>query len=106
LALSAGIGGHNGSFLPGERNIVLVGRTGTGKSHLAIAITASVVRAGARSRYFTPSIWSPGSRAGPASAKLARSRARHGQAKHPNIGGATNCKMQMLVPLAHIRFMS
>jgi DNA replication protein DnaC len=41
-----------GSFLPGRRNIVLVGGTGTGKTHLAIAITASVVRAGARGRYF------------------------------------------------------
>jgi DNA replication protein DnaC len=41
-----------GSFLAGRRNIVLVGGTGTGKTHLAIAITASVVRAGARGRYF------------------------------------------------------
>ncbi len=41
-----------GSFLPGQRNIVLVGGTGTGKTHLAVAITASVVRAGARGRYF------------------------------------------------------
>jgi DNA replication protein DnaC len=43
---------HAGSFLPGKRNIVLVGGTGAGKTHLAIAITASVVRAGARGRYF------------------------------------------------------
>ena len=43
---------HAGSFLPAQRNIVLVGGTGTGKTHLAIAITASVVRAGARGRYF------------------------------------------------------
>ena len=43
---------HTGSFLAGKRNIVLVGGTGTGKTHLAIAITASVVRAGARGRYF------------------------------------------------------
>ncbi len=42
---------HAGSFLPAQRNIVLVGGTGTGKTHLAIAITASVVRAGARGRY-------------------------------------------------------
>ena len=41
-----------GSFLAAKRNIVLVGGTGTGKTHLAIAITASVVRAGARGRYF------------------------------------------------------
>ena len=43
---------HSGSFLPGRRNIVLVGGTGTGKTHLAIAITAHVVRTGARGRYF------------------------------------------------------
>jgi len=43
---------HGGSFLSAKRNIVLVGGTGTGKTHLAIAITASVVRAGARGRYF------------------------------------------------------
>jgi DNA replication protein DnaC len=43
---------HAGSFLPAQRNIVLVGGTGTGKTHLTIAITASVIRAGARGRYF------------------------------------------------------
>ena len=43
---------HAGSFLPNRRNIVLVGGTGTGKTHLAVAITAAVVRAGARGRYF------------------------------------------------------
>ncbi len=43
---------HDGAFLPNHRNIVLVGGTGTGKTHLAIAITANVVRAGARGRYF------------------------------------------------------
>jgi DNA replication protein DnaC len=43
---------HGGSFLSGRRNVVLVGGTGTGKTHLAIAITANVVRAGARGRYF------------------------------------------------------
>jgi DNA replication protein DnaC len=43
---------HAGAFLLGQRNIVLVGGTGTGKTHLAIAITANVVRAGARGRYF------------------------------------------------------
>src|SRR3546814_4114975 len=42
---------HDGSFLPSRRNIVLVGGTGTGKTHLAIAITANVVRRGARARY-------------------------------------------------------
>ena len=43
---------HGGAFLPNRRNVVLVGGTGTGKTHLAIAITAAVVRAGARGRYF------------------------------------------------------
>lgn len=43
---------HGGSFLTNRRNVVLVGGTGTGKTHLAIAITAAVVRAGARGRYF------------------------------------------------------
>ncbi len=43
---------HSGAFLPAWRNVVLVGGTGTGKTHLAIAITANVVRAGARGRYF------------------------------------------------------
>lgn len=43
---------HSGSFLAGQRNIVLVGGTGTGKTHLASAITANVVRNGARGRYF------------------------------------------------------
>jgi DNA replication protein DnaC len=43
---------HAGDFLPTHRNIVLVGGTGTGKTHLATAITAGVVRAGARGRYF------------------------------------------------------
>jgi Cdc6-like AAA superfamily ATPase len=43
---------HSGSFLAEQRNVVLVGGTGTGKTHLAAAITANVVRAGARGQYF------------------------------------------------------
>jgi len=43
---------HGGCVLAEHRNIVLIGGTGTGKTHLAIAITANVVRAGARGRYF------------------------------------------------------
>ena len=42
----------SGGFVAQQRNIVLVGGTGTGKTHLATAITASVVCAGARGRYF------------------------------------------------------
>jgi DNA replication protein DnaC len=44
---------HGGSFLETKRNCVLVGGTGTGKSHLSIAITANCVRKGARARFFT-----------------------------------------------------
>ena len=43
---------YEGGFLAGQRNAVLVGGTGTGKSHLAIAIAANCVRNGARARFF------------------------------------------------------
>lgn len=43
---------HDGSFLEAKRNVVLVGGTGTGKTHLAIAIAAACVRRGARARFF------------------------------------------------------
>ena len=36
-----------------SRNIVLVGGTGTGKSHLAIAITPHAIRQGKRGRFFS-----------------------------------------------------
>ena len=42
-----------GSFLTEQRNAVLIGGTGTGKSHLAIAIARNCIRAGARGRFFT-----------------------------------------------------
>jgi DNA replication protein DnaC len=41
-----------GAFLAQQRNAVLVGGTGTGKSHLAIAIARSCIRAGARGRFY------------------------------------------------------
>ncbi len=41
-----------GDFLAQQRNVVLVGGTGTGKTHLAIAIARSCMRAGARGRFF------------------------------------------------------
>ncbi len=44
---------HGGGFLAIQRNAVLIGGTGTGKSHLAIAIGANCVRNGARVRFFT-----------------------------------------------------
>jgi DNA replication protein DnaC len=41
-----------GGFLVQQRNVVLVGGTGTGKTHLAIAIARSCIRQGARGRLF------------------------------------------------------
>jgi DNA replication protein DnaC len=42
----------SGDFLAHQRNVVLVGGTGTGKTHLAIAIARACIRAGARGRFF------------------------------------------------------
>src|ERR1019366_6402573 len=42
-----------GNFIASRRNVVLVGGTGTGKTHLAIAIARSCIRAGKRGRFFT-----------------------------------------------------
>jgi len=41
-----------GAFLAEQRNTVLVGGTGTGKSHLAMAIARSCIRGGARGRFY------------------------------------------------------
>ena len=41
-----------GAFLAEQRNAVLIGGTGTGKSHLAIAIARACIRGGARGRFF------------------------------------------------------
>jgi DNA replication protein DnaC len=41
-----------GEFLAHERNVVLVGGTGTGKTHLAIAIARACIRGGTRGRFF------------------------------------------------------
>jgi DNA replication protein DnaC len=41
-----------GGFLAQQRNAVLVGGTGTGKTHLVIAIARSCIRAGARGRFY------------------------------------------------------
>jgi DNA replication protein DnaC len=43
---------HAGAFLETQRNAVFIGGTGTGKSHLATAITANCIRQGARGRFF------------------------------------------------------
>ena len=42
-----------GAFLAEQRNAVLVGGTGTGKSHLAIASARACIRGGARGRFYT-----------------------------------------------------
>ena len=39
-------------FLAHQRNVVLIGGTGTGKTHLAIAIARACIRGGARGRFF------------------------------------------------------
>jgi DNA replication protein DnaC len=41
-----------GAFLAQQRNAVFVGGTGTGKTHLAVAIARSCIRAGARARFY------------------------------------------------------
>jgi DNA replication protein DnaC len=41
-----------GEFLAHQRNVVVVGGTGTGKTHLAIAIARACIRDGARGRFF------------------------------------------------------
>ena len=40
-----------GAFLANQRNVVLVGGTGSGKTHLSIAIARSCIRTGARVRF-------------------------------------------------------
>jgi len=42
-----------GGFLDQQRNCVLVGSTGTGKTHLAVAIVRAVIRTGRRGWFFS-----------------------------------------------------
>ncbi len=42
----------SGNFLAHQRNVVLVGGTGTGKTHLAIAMARALIRDGKRGRFF------------------------------------------------------
>lgn len=42
----------NGSFVADQRNVVLIGGTGTGKTHLAIAIARTLIRSGTRGRFY------------------------------------------------------
>jgi DNA replication protein DnaC len=41
-----------GGFLGQQRNLVLVGGTGSGKTHLAVGIARACIRSGARGRFF------------------------------------------------------
>src|ERR1700747_2178807 len=41
-----------GGFLAQQRNAVLIGGTGTGKTHLTIAIARSCIRSGSRGRFY------------------------------------------------------
>ena len=43
---------YEGSFLAEKTNVILVGGTGTGKTHLAIAIARQAIRNGKRGRFF------------------------------------------------------
>ena len=49
-----------GGFLDQQRNAVLIGGTGTGKTHLAIAITRSCIRSGSRRHHFCSAHLNPG----------------------------------------------
>jgi transposase len=60
-----------GAFLVQQRNTVLVGGTGTGKTHLAIAIARSCIRSGSGAASTTSSISSIGSRSRAATAARA-----------------------------------
>jgi len=42
----------SGGFLAQQRNLVLIGGTGTGKTHLAVGIARACIRGGARGRFF------------------------------------------------------
>ncbi len=44
---------YKGDFIRQQRNIVLVGGTGSGKSHLAIAIASHAIRSGLRGRFYS-----------------------------------------------------
>jgi len=43
----------SGRFLAEQRNAVLIGGTGTGKSHFTIALARARIRGGARGRFYT-----------------------------------------------------
>lgn len=43
---------YQGSFLSTHSNVLLIGGTGTGKTHLAIAVARNLIQQGQRGRYF------------------------------------------------------
>jgi len=43
---------YDGSFLTSGSNIIFIGGTGTGKTHLAVAIASRAVRSGAKARFY------------------------------------------------------
>ena len=58
----------SGAFLDAKRNAIFIGGTGTGKTHLCIAVASAVIRARARGRFFnlvdaamSPRSWATGS---------------------------------------------
>lgn len=44
---------YTGSFLDDARNLIFIGGTGTGKTHLAIAIASHCIKVGRRGRFFS-----------------------------------------------------
>lgn len=42
----------SGAFLDEQRNVILIGGTGTGKTHIAIGLARSCIRAGRKARFF------------------------------------------------------
>lgn len=43
---------HESSFIPANRNVIFVGGTGSGKTHLAIAIASQAIKNGYKARFF------------------------------------------------------
>lgn len=43
---------HDGGFLDQQRNLIIVGGTGTGKTHISVAIGANCVRRGRKARFY------------------------------------------------------